>query len=111
MFANPLCELEITAIAVGAPSLEQAHDALVLFDVPAILVVVSRDRHRTNIRALRFPDAGTLHCSSCELLSRAAQFVELDLHSSQDTVELGDIAGSAVVRRDRKNAQHGRVGA
>src|ERR1700741_3701180 len=26
--------------------LEQAHDALVLLDVPAVLVVVSRDRHR-----------------------------------------------------------------
>src|SRR4026208_1418985 len=79
-------------------SLEQAHDALVLFDVPAVLVVVFRDRQRTDIRALRFPHAGARHPSTFGLHSRAAQLVEIDLHSRQDTIELRDVARSAVVR-------------
>src|SRR6185437_16615660 len=77
---------------------EQAHDALVLLDVPAVLIVVSGDRDRTHLASARLPDARTGHCSPVELRSRAAQFVELDLHSSQYAVELRDVSGSAVVR-------------
>src|SRR6185436_453629 len=39
-------------------SLEQADDALVFLDVPAVLVVVSRDRNRTYLGAVRLPDTG-----------------------------------------------------
>src|SRR5262249_29189601 len=94
----------------GLLPLEQAPGALVLLDVPAVLVVVFRDRQRTNIRAVRSPHTRTGHGSSRELHSRPAQLVELDLHSRQNTVELRDVLASAVVRGDRKDAEHFRVG-
>ena len=94
-----------------ALSLKHTHDCLVLFDVPAVLVVVSRDRYRADVRALRFPETRAGHRRSCNPRSRGAQFAEPDLHSRQDTVELRDVSGSAVVRGDRKDAQHFRVGA
>src|SRR5262245_61865529 len=72
-------------------TLEQAHDALILFDVPAVLVVVSRDPHRTSIRAIRFPDARASHRSAFELHSRPAQSIELHVHSRQDAIELRDV--------------------
>src|SRR5688572_18879223 len=81
-----------TPLLEGLLSLEQAHDALILLDVPAVLVVISRDRDGTDVRPVRFPDTRTFHERAFELLSRAAQLVELDLHSSQHTVELGDIS-------------------
>ena len=79
---------------------------MILLDVPAILVVVSRNRHRPNTGAIRFPHARTGHCLSFELHARATELVELDFHSSEDTVELGDVARAAVVGRDGENAQH-----
>src|SRR4051812_25044593 len=78
-------------------SLEQAHDALVLLDVPAVLVVVSGNRHRARRRALRFPDARALHRRVAELCQRAAQLVELHVHLVEPPIELGDVARPAVV--------------
>src|SRR6187549_1378322 len=71
-------------------SLEQAHDALVLLDVPAVLVVVFRDRHRIGCISIRLPDAWTLHGRVGGCAVRAAQLIELYLHSGEHTVELGD---------------------
>src|SRR5690242_5250825 len=82
---------------------EETHDALIFFDVPAVLVVVSRDRQWTSISAFHFPDTGTGHRTACGLHSRSAQLIEVDLHSRQDTVELRDVPGSAVVRGDRED--------
>src|SRR5579871_1427927 len=73
-------------------SFEPAHDGLVLLDVPPILIVVSRDGQRTRIAAFRFPDTGAGNRCTRELYSRSVQFVEGDVHPSQDTVEFRDIS-------------------
>src|ERR1700733_3906150 len=64
---------------------QHPHDSLVLFDVPAVLVVVSWDGYRTDVRALHFPETRAGHRRSCNLRSRGAQFTEPDLHFRQDT--------------------------
>src|ERR1700688_4897548 len=84
------------AISADAGSIEQAEDALILFDVAAIFAVVRRNADCPHHRGFLAPNTGTGDCGARGELSRAAQFAELDAHAVECTIKLCDVARAAI---------------
>src|ERR1700721_4880128 len=97
------------AISANADSIEQAEDALILFDVAAIFAVVRRNADCSHDRGFLAPDTGAGDCGARGELARAAQLAERDTHAVERTIKLCDVARAAVVSRDRKDAEHFRI--
>src|SRR6187455_2554633 len=100
--SGTLCTSHSRAIRL----LEDAQDALVLLDVPAVLIVVAGDRYGDDIAVHLLPQAGTCHLASLRLLAGGAQVLEFHSHALDDTVKLLHVLRTAVVRGNREDAQH-----
>src|SRR6204780_507930 len=94
------------AIAAHTRSVEQTQNALVLFYVAAIFSVVAWNADRLHQRSLRAPDTGADDCGSRWQLAGASQFGQLDTHAVERPIKLGDVAPTAVVGCDWKDAEH-----
>src|ERR1700722_9954972 len=66
------------ACLMHAGSIEQAEDALILFDLAAIFAVVTRNADCSHHRGFLAPDTGAGDCGARGELARAAQLAELD---------------------------------
>src|SRR5258707_11694003 len=97
------------AISANAGSIEQAEDALILFDVAAIFAIVTRNADCSHHRGLLAPDTGAGDCGARGGLARAAQLAELDAHAVERAIKLCDIARAAIVGGDCKDAEHFRI--
>src|ERR1700722_477483 len=87
-------------------SVEQTENALILFYVAAIFSVVTWNADRLHQRALLTPDTGADDCGSRRQLAGASQFSKLDTHAVERPIKLGNVASSAIVGSDRKDAEH-----
>src|SRR5271155_3578987 len=87
-------------------SIEQAEDALILFDVAAIFAVVRRNADCSHHRGFLAPDTGAGDCGARGELARAAQLAERDPHAVERTIKFRDVARAAIVGRDCKDAEH-----
>src|ERR1700679_888524 len=103
------CNAAWFPISAPAGSIEQACDALIIFDVAAIFAVVRRNADCSHHRGLLAPDAGAGDCGVRSKLPRAAQLAEGDAHAVERTIKLRDVARAAVVGRDCKDAEHLRI--
>src|SRR6202049_608611 len=90
-----------TAISANAGSIEQAEDALILFDGAAIFAVVRRNADCSHHRGFLAPDTGAGDCGARGGLARAAQLAELDAHAVERTIKLCDVARNPSVGGDR----------
>src|ERR1700732_1016830 len=97
------------AISANAGSIEQAEDALILFDVAAIFAVVRRNADCSHHRGLLAPDTGAGDCGARGELARRAQPAELDPQAVERTIKLRDGARAAIVGRHWKDAEHFRI--
>src|SRR5580700_2423479 len=97
------------AISAHAGSIEQAEDALILFDVAAIFAVVTRNADCSHHRGFLTPDTGAGDCGARGELARAAQLAELDAHAVERTIKFCDVARAAIVGSDCKDAEHFRI--
>src|ERR1700689_3967613 len=93
-------------MAAPTRSVKQTENALILFDVAAIFAVVTRNADRLYQRAFLAPDTGADDCGSRRQLAGASQFGKLDTHTVEGPIKLGDVAPTAVVGSDRKDAEH-----
>src|ERR1700727_3731047 len=87
-------------------SVEQTENALILFDVAAIFAVVTWNADRLHQRAILAPHTGADDCGSRRQLAGASQFGKLDTHAVERPIKLGDVAPSAIVGSDWKDAEH-----
>src|SRR4029077_3051537 len=94
--------VDTTEGTCSAGSIEQAQDALILFDVAAIFAVVTRNTDCSPHRGFLTPDTGAGDCGARGELACAAHLSELDAHAVERTVKLGDVARAAVVGGDCK---------
>ena len=92
-----------------AGSIEQAEDALILFDVAAIFAVVRRNADCSHHGGFLAPDTGADDCGSRWQLAGSSQFGKLDTHAVERPIKLGDVARAAVVGGERKDSEHFRV--
>src|ERR1700679_4093360 len=97
------------AISANPTSIEQAEDALILFDVAPIFTVVSRNADCSHHRGFLAPDTGAGDRGARGELARAAQLAERDAHAVERTIKLRDVARAAVVGCDGKDAEHLRI--
>src|ERR1700677_3408373 len=103
------CNAAWFPISATAGSIEQAEDALILFDVAAIFAVVRRNADCSHHRGFLAPDTRAGDCGARGQLARAAQLAELDAHAVERTIKLCDVARAAIVGGDCKDAQHFRI--
>src|SRR5271156_4582317 len=94
------------AISANAGSIEQAEDALILFDVAPIFAVVRRNADCSHHRGFLAPDTGAGDIGVRGELARAAQLAERDAHAVERTIKFRDVARAAIVGRDCKDAEH-----
>src|SRR5271167_556028 len=87
-------------------SVEQTENALILFYVASIFAVVTRNADRLHQRALLTPDTGADDCGSRRQLAGASQVGKLDTHAVERSIKLGDVAPTAIVGSDWKDAEH-----
>src|SRR3984893_3973689 len=87
-------------------SVKQTENALILFDVAAIFAVVTWNADRLHQRAILAPDTGADDCGSRWQLAGASKFGKLDTHAVERPIKLGDVAPTAIVSSDRKDAEH-----
>src|ERR1700691_5039899 len=103
---SPSCCLIVSGFAAHTRSVKQTENALILFDVAAIFAVVTWNADRLHQRAIVAPDTGADDCGSRWQLAGASQFSKLDTHAVERTIELGDVAPTAIVGSDWKDAEH-----
>src|ERR1700722_9610724 len=98
-----------STISANAGSIEQAEDALILFEVADIFPVVRRNADCPHHRGLLAPDTRAGDCGARGERSGAAQLAERDAHAVERTIKLCDVARAAVVGRNCKDAEHFRI--